>query len=331
MKIKTVSQDDFAKFKFFYDQLYNKENIFYMYFSSNLLHYVVEANKLIPSDVNIVLVGSCLTEDEAEFINKYLKKPFCSLSGRYREGPIWDLLVGVSEKNFGWIDIDCFIFNSDIFYELSKINNNDAINAVWYRNYYNEYGINENFASTYIQFLNVDIINKIKKSHRFTMLALGYPGYCNSINESSMDDKEEDFIKQKYPDTVKRTVDYIDTTHYYQILAIESGYKINLIRDLTKRKNYHSYEAIHLGEAHNLHRTLLNYDEGRIHKRFNKRFSYYLLYKNLNILPEQYISFEQEFRLNLIENKLTTDILEIRQKINSYLNRFEIDINLLDL
>ena len=105
----------------FYDSLGNKTNIFYMFFTSGLLFWAAKSLSLIPHHVNLVLICAGLDKEEIQWVKKNVKRSVFFIDLFFNDGRIWDLLFNVNKENFGWIDIDCFVFNPNIFYRISQI------------------------------------------------------------------------------------------------------------------------------------------------------------------------------------------------------------------
>lgn len=324
--MKCITDTDLKCFNEFYAKLENKQDIFYMYFSENLLHYVLESTSLIQRMVNLILITSGLKQSEIETIKKIINRPHINLTNKYTDGHIWDMLVENNEFNFGWIDSDCFIFNNQLFNEIKTFpNKNIAINTVWSSNF-DDYDIHY-FANTYFLFINIDIYKHISSLYpNVTMMPSIY-----NINHDKINSDNERIINDELFNLLKingKKMDkyFYDTTFLYQTLVRMEGFEINRIRNLNEYSTYYSKEALHLGGGHKMYKYILENSLKRIYFRFNMRFSFYLLYKNLFRLPEEYRQFYDLYEKNMIENKLSTNIDDVIEKIQSYAKQNDIRI-----
>ena len=60
--------DDYQMMKLFYNSLVDKKNIFYIYFTSDLLYWLDKSLELIPDSVNVVLIGAGLDDNEQVWV-----------------------------------------------------------------------------------------------------------------------------------------------------------------------------------------------------------------------------------------------------------------------
>ena len=70
-----------------------------------------------------------------------------------------------------------------------------------------------------------------------------------------------------------------------------------------------------------IHRIILDHSLKRIYYRFNMRYSYYLLQKYMDVLPEQYKELQRSFAGNMNENKLSCDREDLESRILEYAQR----------
>src|SRR5579859_2100894 len=147
-------------FQSFYEKLPDTRDVFYMFFTSGLLHWVVHAERRIPPDVNLVLLGSALTPGEQEWIRRNLDRPFHHISRPVDADSAWEFLFSVNRQSFGWIDIDCFVLNSGLLAEMAAIDPAVSINCTW--SWTTGAGIP--IACTNFLFINASVIRAIKAS-----------------------------------------------------------------------------------------------------------------------------------------------------------------------
>jgi len=328
--MNSIIPADLKLFQEFYANLESKKDIFYMYFTGNLLHYALESTALIPNEVNLVLITSDLTQREIQTIQKIIHRPHINLPNKYHDGYIWDMLIENNEFDFGWIDVDCFIFNPQIFKEMKIFTeDNIAINTVWARKY-DEYCVDYYFANTYFLFVNISIYKHVTSLyHDVTMMPSVYNTQSDKIvfeAYKTIGRKLFNSLKIYYN---KLDICLFDTTHLYQMLFYISGFKINRIRNLDQISTYYSQEALHLGGCHLIHRYILDDSLKRLYFRFNMRLSFHILYRNLFLLPEEYQRFFLLFKENMIKNKIDTNIDDVVEKIKSYAERNNINLSII--
>lgn len=324
----SIEKSDYSMFVSVYQNLENKKNIFYMYFTTNLLHYALESTQFVPDNVNLVVITGGLEQEEIALIHRRMNIPTVHLSRRYNDGHIWEMLFNVNKHNFGWIDVDCFASSPDLFSDLVKIDDHTAINTVWARKH-DYYGIDDYFANTYLQFININIAKNIMNKYPKLNLTPVY------INETVvrwyevprfLDEEEKAILIAAFPKCGKNQKGF-DTTHYYQMLVMIEGFQINKVRELNQLAKYYSEEALHLGGCNMIHTYQMDKSARRIFYRFNMRYSYYLLIKYFHELPECYVHFKEEFDKTMTMNKLSTDLRDLVPKLLEYTQRNGIYLN----
>lgn len=318
----SIDKTDYSKFVSTYNGLETQKDIFYMYFTTKLLHYALESTRYIPENVNLVLITAGLEQEEIDLINRKINYPAIHLGQRYNDGYIWEMLFAVNEYNFGWIDVDCFISALSIYADLVKIDENTAINTVWARKH-DYYGIDAYFANTYMQFINIKIAKQIMEKYPKLSMTPIY------INEEVMrwyevprflDENEKEFLISAFPKCGDNKKGF-DTTHYYQMIVMIERFQIQRVRELDQLAKYYSNEAVHLGGCNMIHTYQMDKSARRIFYRFNMRYSYYLLVKYLHELPESYVQFKKEFDKTMANNKLSTDLQDLVPRIQEFFTR----------
>ena len=126
----SIEKNDYLMFISAYQSLENKKDIFYMYFTTKLLHYALESTQFVPENVNLVVITGGMEQEEIDLIHRKINIPTIHLGRRYNDGHIWEMLFNVNEHNFGWMDVDCFASNPGLFSDLVKIDDHTAINTV---------------------------------------------------------------------------------------------------------------------------------------------------------------------------------------------------------
>ncbi|HEY2739153.1 MAG TPA: hypothetical protein VGK45_12170, partial [Thermoanaerobaculia bacterium] len=71
-----AERHDRREFAAFYRGLERRQDIVYLFFTTDLLHWLDRALVFVPPEVNAVLLGSDLTEDEIAWVRARSKRPF---------------------------------------------------------------------------------------------------------------------------------------------------------------------------------------------------------------------------------------------------------------
>nr|WP_154958158.1 hypothetical protein [Paenibacillus xylanexedens] len=266
---------DFTKylqnFQQFYNQLENKSNIFYMYFTKGLLHWVDQCLDFIPEDVNLVLIGADLSEEEIKWVRGRTLSPFHTFPRYFDDKTIWEFLFQTNQQHFGWIDIDCFVLNKNLFQEMTVFEKDVAVNCVW--SYYDDYHPVESYKTkldilkTYFLFINIDVVKALQKrgitvspcTYNEEVSSLGrHPDFTSCIITEELKDMLRTILPQKedgslvYPLIMRGSEErrFIDTLVMYQLIAQYCGYRLNKVRPFkigTTLDQYFSDEAVHIG------------------------------------------------------------------------------------
>lgn len=120
-----------AAFRGFYDSLPDRRDIFYMFFTGGLLHWLARAVRFVPDDVNLVILGSGLHPDEVAWIRQHAGRPFHLINLRVDDNAALEIVFRASRHSFGWIHIDCFVLNPGLFREMAEIAPDVSINGIW--------------------------------------------------------------------------------------------------------------------------------------------------------------------------------------------------------
>jgi len=154
---------NYKKFKTFQKLNSNKlGNHFYIIVMPNILHYLMPCIKLIPNNINFILVLNGINKWEEIYLRDNYKEvqifklitiPHSSLS----HGSVLNLLLANNKLNFGILDHDLYIFNQDIFEKLTFNKDNFIIGVFRLTN--NKSMLT--FPTTHFLFFNVNLIQQI--------------------------------------------------------------------------------------------------------------------------------------------------------------------------
>lgn len=220
-----------------------KENTYFTFFTSGLLYWVIHSANIIKDQCNRFFIAAGLQENEVEFIKAHITHPVFFIKEYCTDQDIWNLLFTTCENNFGWIDIDCFVGNKDVFTRMSIIDSKTIFNCYW---------TSSNRLCTYFIYVN---INAVKDMSRRKIPITPY-AYSNYKEKSSYYTKAitKDilpYIKQVLPNpntvsenSIEQINLFFDTLILYQLAAEQIGYHIT---DIGEKYFPNTLYAFHIG------------------------------------------------------------------------------------
>lgn len=321
----------------FYNALENKNNIFYMFFSNHLLHWVNKAIQFVPTDINLILISAGLDQEDLTWVKKEINTPIFILDEYVSNNYILDMLLKNNNCNFGWIDIDCFILNPNLFHKLITIDKNHLLNCVWAFSCLNNKDIK--LLNTYCIYFNIEAYH-----HIYNKTNIGPFPYAYNCTEKENADvhilsgHQENIMKKyfhnmEYPINTNakecHSPNYFDTLIAYQLAGKEFGYDINHI---TKNNswNYFSDVAIHIGASSqlnklfNMNKTMLEHPK---HKMLITLIYFLILQmQERNYMPSYYIQLKAKF-----EHKIKFETIdELKQEIYSFMSIYDLNKNIVN-
>jgi hypothetical protein len=244
------------RFAKFYQCLPDKHDIFYMFFSGGLLHWVATSAGFVPDDVNLVLIGSGLPAREQEWVRESLGRPFFHVDLTISDDIAWTFLYDINEHNFGWLDIDCFVFNGALFGEMTNISSDVFVNATWWL----DSGYGFPLASSFFQFVNVNALRILRAnglgvspdSYSYRPLKRKYPNmpYYPEVLTRRL---RKQLLKVMPADAGwPGGIPFLDTTYMAQLVARTLGLGGGQVRRLVSTEegmppDEYSSELIHIG------------------------------------------------------------------------------------
>ncbi len=154
-----AERHDRREFAAFHRGLERKQDIVYLFFTTDLLHWLDRALVFVPPEVNAVLLGSDLTEDEIAWVRARSERPFHHIRSRVDDNTALEFIFGVAEQSFGWLHIDCFVLNPSLFAEMAALADDTVANCIWSHPIE---GSPERALHSAFVFLNVSVIQKIR-------------------------------------------------------------------------------------------------------------------------------------------------------------------------
>lgn len=261
-------------FSRFYKELPNKKDIYYIYFTSGLLHWYNKMNSFIPKHINVVVLCAYLSEEEKIWMEHNSERPFINFDDYFDVNTAFEILFAVNEEDFGWVDVDCFVLNPHLFSEMSNIDHKTSINCIWSYDFSKRISKGTHslpILRTYFLYFNINAIQSI--FHKFKVT----PRYCIENKDAISHDIESFFdynlvtsFQKKFLDSYlpknhygapiypfdymrKKgyNVPYLDTLVLYQLLTQCEGYHLNQVRKYTEDLpgQYYSDESIHVGSS----------------------------------------------------------------------------------
>jgi hypothetical protein len=254
-------------FRRFYRELSDKQDIFYITFRSGLLHWVAKAVSHVPPDVNLVLLGTALPEDEREWLARHVPRPFHHIDLVADDKTVWEFLFSVNERNFGALDTDCFVLDPRLFAQMAQIKDDVAINCAWSVD--SQLGFR--VAQSHFLFLNVEPIRALRRAGvPISPCTYDWRGESRRVqgrhcySRVPTQRQREMMLQISPPDPQGRPRipwdgTFFDTLVVYQLLAMAAGYRIECVRMLERevgqptidgdRPQPFSDELLHIGGA----------------------------------------------------------------------------------
>ena len=241
--------------KEFYDKKCSKENIFYSFFTEGMLFWVKKMLSYIPDSVNLVLIGAGLDAEEKKWVHD-TDREYVFLENHVDDTFIWNILFEINKYNFGWIDVDCFVFDSCILEKCTMFPDDKIFaNAVW--SWKSDLGLK--YYNTYLIFISVSVVQEIRK-----VISI-YPNKyiyskddCGDSNLSVISDKHIHLLNGFIPIgcypcnlLTGNRLPYFDTLTFYETIAQKLGYRGKKIAPLRSDilQMYFSNQILHIGDA----------------------------------------------------------------------------------
>ena len=328
-------------FRDFYSGLANKENIFYVRVLPGVLHWLSRQLEHIPADVNTVLVGNQLNDEEATWIQKNLARPFHNINLQIDRDAFWEFLFETNEYNFGHLDVPCFVLNPTLFDEMASIADDIATNSIWsfterHRPLFKDYFL----------FLNIDAIREVRRraptvspasyrtsnnrrsEHVYAFHPIPSRRHLKMINRIVFEDRQE---LDKHQGLLGSILSYsFSDLHFYplhlfQLFAQEAGFGLNRVRHLSdpthwNKRNFFSAEILHALYIASYRQTYFDRDRNRTRKlefEISLLADYLILEEQWKRLPASYAAYRQDV-VDEVQNIGVTKE-DARHRIRSFL------------
>lgn len=83
----------------------------------------------MPSNLQIIVIAAGLNQDEKRALEEYCDDPKFYIDKPCTDRDIWNLLFDINTTPYGWIDIDCFVFESSVFDSITKLHDTTFVNS----------------------------------------------------------------------------------------------------------------------------------------------------------------------------------------------------------
>jgi hypothetical protein len=310
-------------FEHFIASLPRRPRTLFMFFSTQLLHFVVKTLEFVPRDEHIVLIGAGLSADERAWISREIERPFHHIDRYVDDRVVWDFLFATATADFGWLDVDCFVQEPRLLSELFAFDRDAAINCVWS---YRTHG-GHRMLCTHLVAINHAVLTRVRASGVsvspvvYSFEPKRRSGYRHSYTRrptpaqlrliSGLLPATADG-RPIYPPSIpeKGHLAYFDTLTMYQLCAEGLGHRLHPVRDLqgtNTLERHFSDEVIHINAA-SYYRGFKHAEnpEYRPYYRMLLPFDYLLLRSQAAHLPRQYAARLAEMESDLRELQIPT-------------------------
>ncbi|MFC5288472.1 VOC family protein [Actinokineospora guangxiensis] len=219
---------------------------FFMFFTQGLLHWVRNAERLVPDDVNLVFIGSALPAEEQAWLRDNTSRPLHNIELGVDDNTTWDFLFDCNRRGFGYLDIDCFVLNPDLFRDMATLAPDVAMNGIW--TYETDSG--EPIACTHFAFINADAVADLRAKDSYlspanydwegATISLLHPrDYCRVPSAR----QREVLLKVLPPGDDGKPLPpgeapFFDTLVAFQVGAYAGGYRTERVRPLAHRTQH---------------------------------------------------------------------------------------------
>jgi hypothetical protein len=225
-----------------------------MFFTSGLLHWVQRAASFVPDWVDLVFLGSGLTDDEDRWVRDHLGRPFHHMRSPVDDKSVWELLFATQTEHFGWLDIDCMVLEPELFREMSTVAEDHLANCAW--SIPGRGG--RQILRTYFLVLNADVIKSVTQNVPVSPSVYSFePSRRGRTTPRGMTTPVSPRLERilraslavdpraRPPYLTQK--DFYDTLQVYQLVSESLGYRVHRVRELTDLQN--SEELVHLGRV----------------------------------------------------------------------------------
>lgn len=242
-RLARQERPELIAFQRFYHRLERKRDPVFMFFTTGLMHWMVSAERHVPPDVNLVLLGSGLSEEEQGWIRDNLDRPFHNVGLEIDDNTAWEFLFATNQFDFAYMDIDCFVLEPSLFSDMMRFPGDAAVNAVW--TYEAAPGVP--IGCTHLVAVNVEAVRELRRRNRYMsptnydwegsmVPTLHHRTYCRVPTP-----RQRRMLLQVLPADERGrprspgASPFFDTLVAYQLMAATAGYRTHPVRPLAHR------------------------------------------------------------------------------------------------
>lgn len=323
---------DLAEFQRFHAGLANPDGAIYMFFTSNLLHWMSRAASFVPEHINLVLIGSALGDDEKEWVRTHLRRPFHHIDSRVDDNTVLEFIVETTRHDFAWLHIDCFVLNPALFDEMLRFEPDVAVNTIWVHP-----GTVETMHSAFVA-VQHSVMQAVEEAgvevspctYHWEGESVGRTVTTHPLYSRVPTARHQELLEQILPSgesglPIYPVGDSYEILELYQLVSNALGYRLNnvrrLIRDGSVSAEHYSNEIIHVNGVS----TYRKYKSAGPGKSYIDNQEYFLLLQaDCAILaamgedvPERYRTLREELTGELAQVGISLD--QARQNLFGFL------------
>jgi len=249
------------RFREFHAALPDRKGAVYMFFTGGLLHWTARALSFVPKDVNLVLIGSALPEDEGAWLRERTPWPLHVIGPRVDDNTVLELLFETANDDFGWLHIDCFVLEPGLFAEMATLGDDVSINCIW--SHPGGDGMGGTVHSAFVCF-NHRVLQAVREAgaqpmptaHHYEGTSLGRTITDRPLYSRVPTRRQVELLRRVVPNGPDGLPSYPPGASYfqvlvlYQLLAQALGFRLNpvrpLVRDGSGSMEHYSDEIIHV-------------------------------------------------------------------------------------
>ncbi len=241
-----AERHDRREFIAFHRLLPRRQDIVYLFFTTDLLHWLDRALAFVPEEVNAVLLGSDLTVDEIAWVRaRHPRRPFHHIRSRVDDNTALEFIFGAADHSFGWLHIDCFVLNPGLFAEMAALADDTVANCIWSHPIE---GSRERALHSAFVFLNYAVIRRLRaRGIEVSPCSYNYRGgpKGRTITHRPLYNRVPKrhhirLLRRVLPPGVYGLPEYPLRNAYFQILVLYQlvanalGYKLHHVRELLR-------------------------------------------------------------------------------------------------
>jgi hypothetical protein len=312
-------------FRGFYASLSDRRDLFFMFFTSSLLHWVIKCERLVPPEIPLVLLGANLLPEERRWVEENLGRPFHHIGLAVDDRIVWEFLFQTCEHNFGWLDIDCFVLNPELFREMRSIAPGVVANHTFSLS---RFGIG--MPMTFFLFLSrqalesvlltVEVSPALYAGERFQSGHDAGASFTRRLNPELIA-----LLRKVLPAGTDGSLPFFseprsfDTLQVYHLVALALGYRFGRVRPLAHQEA--SDEIVHVGKVSYYRKISVRLDSAEKIRAYTLflQTEYFFLEDARHLLPRQYGEHREEIGARLRELGAATGMDDIRKLLSQVL------------